>query len=53
MAYVPRKNGEVIGHADRPGKANGEPGRGKVTRMAERSNVGLTKEGTGEDRVGE
>jgi hypothetical protein len=43
VAYVLGKNEEVIGYADRLGRVNGEPGRGEVTRMAERSNVGLTE----------
>ena len=43
MAYVLGKNEEVIGYADRLGRVNGEPGRGKVTRVAERSTVGLTE----------
>jgi len=38
-----RKNEEAIGYADRLGRVNGELGRGKVTRVAERLNVGLTE----------
>jgi hypothetical protein len=43
MAYVLGKNEEVIGYADRLGRVNGEPGRDKGTRVAERSNMGLTE----------
>jgi len=42
VAYVPRKNGEVIGYTDGLGRANGEPGRSKATPVAEKSNEGLT-----------
>ena len=40
---LPEKNEEVIGYADTLQRVNGEPVRGKVTRVAERSNEGLTK----------
>jgi len=42
MIYIPRKNEEVIGYTDTLWRVNGEPARGKVTRVAERSNEGLT-----------
>ena len=40
---VPRKNREVIRYTDGLRRANGEPGLGKVTRVVEKSNEGLTK----------
>ena len=45
MTYVLGKNmnEEIIGYADRLGRVYSEPGRGKVTRVAERSNVSLTE----------
>jgi hypothetical protein len=51
VTYVSRKNEEVFGYAESlGGRTVNQDAAGNV---AERSNVGLTKEGTGEGRVGE